>query len=106
MIDVKDEISSFTFDIIHLPDKKFVDWCTENYTINRGVFNVIDNWFFDHGLKDIIQRRTAIIQYLKFLQNWSDPDSNKLFVSFGKGGVKRSLCYFVDECQHNHNSQK
>lgn len=22
--------------IIHLPDKKFVDWCGEHYAINRG----------------------------------------------------------------------
>lgn len=90
---------------IHLPDKKFVDWCFEHYSINRGVFNVIDNWFFEYGIHNIINRRTTMIEYLKYLQANESQTCNKKYFQFGKGGVKNSLYYFVKKCQNIDNSQ-
>lgn len=84
--------------IIHLPDKRFVDWCGEHYAINRGVFNVIDRWFFDYGLTNILQRRQAMVQFLQHFHTVNKVDSKKMYVQFGKGGVKKSLYYFVNQC--------
>ncbi|MGP4082687.1 hypothetical protein ACTWQL_22675 [Pseudalkalibacillus sp. R45] len=90
---------------IHLPDKKFVDWCLENFSINRGVFNVIDNWFFDYGIQHIVRRRRIIIQYLDHLQTYDHIKVKRKRPQFGKGGVKQSLYYFVAKCQNINNSQ-
>jgi riboflavin kinase len=68
----------------NLPDKEFFDLCHERYGVNRGVYNVIDHWFFRKGFKDIEARRNTILHFLAYLQKHQ---INK----FGKGGVKNSL---------------
>lgn len=95
--DISKQESVFPFErIIHLPDKEFVDWCIVKYSVNRGVFNVIDQWFFDYGLENIIVRRKTIISFLSHV-NINFPTVNT-YVRFGSGGVKKSLSYFVNEC--------
>ncbi|PAE44651.1 hypothetical protein [Bacillus sp. 7884-1] len=84
--------------IVHLPEKGFVDYCSKQFSVNRGVFNVIDHWFFDYGLENIVLRRKAIIQFLTFLHTVNSYHNKKMYLQFGKGGVKKSLYYFVDEC--------
>jgi hypothetical protein len=97
--------SDYQFEyIVHLPDKGFVDLCSEKYLINRGVFNVIDHWFFDYGLKNIVLRRKAIVQFLKYLHSENSYNKEKTYFQFGKGGVKKSLYYFVDECLNKQKS--
>ncbi|MBM7599219.1 hypothetical protein JOC34_001587 [Virgibacillus halotolerans] len=89
--------SLFPFErFIHLPDRKFIDWCIEEYSVNQGIFNVIDQWFFDYGLENIIVRRKAIISFL--LHANLHVSKGKTYIQFGKGGVKKSLHYFVNEC--------
>lgn len=82
-------------DPVHLPDKQFVDWCAESYLINRGVFNVIDSWFFENGVQDVIRRRKIIVQFLNYLKADGNNPEDKKFLKFGKGGVKHSLEKFV-----------
>jgi len=84
-------------DPVHLPDKQFVDWCAESYLINRGVFNVIDSWFFENGVQDVIRRRKIIILFLNYLKANDNDLEDKKFLKFGKGGVKNSLQNFVNE---------
>ena len=83
---------------IHLPDIEFYNWCSERFSINRGVYNVIDHWFFENGIKNIINRRTTIVQFLSYLQTNALSPNTKMYVKFGKGGVKKSLQYFVQDC--------
>lgn len=89
----------------HLPDKQFFDWCAKNYSINRGVFNVVDSWFFDYGMKNIITRRQAMDQYLRYLVSNGYYCKQKLFLEFGKGGVKESLNCFAEKYLINQNSK-
>lgn len=82
---------------IHLPDKQFVDWCSKQFHINRGVFNVIDGWFFENGIPMIMSRRQIIIQFLTSLQLKDIYHEEKQYLQFGKGGVVKSLQNFVKE---------
>ena len=70
--------------LLKLPDKAFFDLCNECYGINRGVYNVIDHWFYHYGYQDIESRRDTILNFLDYLQKHK---INK----FGKGGVKQNL---------------
>lgn len=58
---------------IHPPNIEFHNWCSERFSINRGLYNVIDLVFFN-GIKNMINRRTAIVQFLTYLQT-KDPFS-------------------------------
>ena len=90
--------------IIHLPDKGFVDWCSEKFLVNRGVFNIIDHWFFDYGLENIVLRRKVMVQFFKYIQSEHLYNHQKMYLQFGKGGVKKSLYCFVDKCLNKQKS--
>ncbi|KAA9029934.1 hypothetical protein [Niallia endozanthoxylica] len=74
--------------ILKLPDKSFYDLCNELYGINRGVYNVIDHWFYHHGYQEIELRRDTILSFLDYLQK-------QKITKFGKGGVTHSLELFI-----------
>ncbi|MBV7504256.1 hypothetical protein KW850_03120 [Bacillus sp. sid0103] len=104
-LDLKKSPSDYQVEcIVHLPDKGFVDFCSEKYSINRGVFNVIDHWFFVYGLENIVLRRKAIVQFLTYLYSENSYTHKKMYLQFWKGGVKKSLYYFVDECLNKQKS--
>ncbi|MEK4023684.1 MULTISPECIES: hypothetical protein [Sporosarcina] len=96
VVSSKDSTNHINESIFHSPDKQFFDFCSVNYRINRGIFNVIDSWFYDYGWIDIITRRKVIVQYLTFLCENEFYNEKKLFLQFGKGGVKGSLILFID----------
>jgi riboflavin kinase len=71
---------------INLTDLSFVNQCLEIYDINRGVYNTIDFWFYEHGVKEIKQRRKII---LSFLESVCTKDSKRK--KFGNGGLSLAL---------------
>ncbi|PIC68983.1 hypothetical protein CSV67_16115 [Sporosarcina sp. P2] len=83
-------------DLFHLPDRRFFDWCAKSYFINRGIFNVIDSWLFDYGMKDIVSRRKAMDHYLRYLLLHGFYNEKKHFLQFGKNGVTESLSSFAE----------
>lgn len=50
------------------PDLKFYHKCYQDYHINRGIFNTIDDWFFEYGVIDIVYRRFYILAFLEFVK--------------------------------------
>lgn len=74
--------------LLKLPDKAFFDLCNELYGINRGVYNVIDHWFYHNGNQDIEIRRDKILHFLDYLQK-------QKIDKFGRGGVKYNLELFT-----------
>lgn len=72
----------------HYPDLLFVNYCCNIYGINRGVYNVIDQWFFEKGIATIVERREIIITFLECLRTDTSP------VRFGHGGLKDALVNF------------
>lgn len=75
--------------IIHLYDLSFINYCEENFGINRGVYNTIDSWFYSHGFENILERRKNIICFLEFIKN--QDHKKRGYFKFGKGGLKIKL---------------
>lgn len=96
VVSIGDSTKLLNESIFQSPDKQFFDFCSKNYCINRGIFNVIDSWFYNYGWTEIVMRRKVIVQYLTFLCENEFYNEKKLFIQFGKGGVKGSLHLFID----------
>lgn len=80
--------------IIHYPDLHFINYCTNNYNINRGVYNVIDIWFFEKNYSNVIERRKVIIDFLTYINRENVNEQSK---KFGKGGLTESLKEFWEK---------
>jgi hypothetical protein len=77
-------------DIIHLPDLSFIQFCKEQFGINRGVYNTIDSWFFQKGINNIMERRNKIYHFLaKWLQEDSKNNNGKIVI--GHGNLTKKL---------------
>lgn len=78
-------------ELYNLPDLKFVQFCEWKFQLNRGIYNNIDNWFFEQGVHNIIQRRKAIIKFLHSIYK------NERKIKFGTGGLKIKLEEFWNQ---------
>jgi len=81
-------------EVIHWPDYKFAEYCKSRYRVNRGVYNTIDAWLYDHGCRDIGERRQLILLFLAACSDHSEPDKGK-FLKFGKGGLSDRIRRYV-----------
>jgi riboflavin kinase len=79
---------------LNLPDLAFFHWCEQKYKVNRGVYNTIDAWFYEHGIVSIISRRKNILAFLDFVIDSSSAGSHHKFIRFGDGGLTRKLEQF------------
>ncbi|MEK8128456.1 RNA-binding protein [Paenibacillus filicis] len=78
---------------VQLPDIQFVTYCFEHYGLNRGIYNTVDEWLYEYGIRDIIARRGLIVDFLESLQG---PDRSRgSYLKFGKGGLTRQLSDFI-----------
>lgn len=84
---------SVTSAIIHSPDLEFSKYCEREFGINRGIYNTIDKWLAEHFTTHIIQRRTAIIQFLNWVSVYI-PKEKK--VIFGSKGLTEQLFNFKE----------
>ncbi len=74
--------------VLQFPDLRFASYCCKTFGVNRGVFNVVDEWFFEQGIVDVLTRRNFIVHFFETLYQ-----ENK-DISFGSGGVKKALHTF------------
>lgn len=79
---------------IHFSDLAFARHCIKKYHINRGIYNTIDEWFYQKGLVEILLRRKTIIHFLHFINRHSNEKSGN---KFGHGGLSFQLNYFWKE---------
>ncbi|AKP46524.1 MULTISPECIES: hypothetical protein [Bacillus] len=79
---------------LNMPDLSFFHWCHQQYGINRGVYNTIDHWFYEHGLEEIISRRIYILAFLKFVRETENGSGQHKFIRFGNGGLTKKLIEF------------
>lgn len=82
--------------LINLPDRQFTRYCSENFGLNRGVYNTIDEWFFKHNVKSIHDRRTQVLHFLHFYKDSFYVEKNSK-LKFGKGNLIKSLTEFMDQ---------
>ncbi len=88
-----DERPGITSDILNLPDLHFFLYCQEQYKLNKGVFNTIDNWFYKNGIVNIIDRRIYLLTFLQYVKE-CNLETNK-YIKFGIGGLTKKLNEFV-----------
>lgn len=77
--------------LIHSPDLQFSRFCEQQYGINRGIYNTIDQWFAEQQVAHIIKRRIAILHFLNWVSIYV-PKEKK--VTFGSKGLTEQLSYF------------
>ncbi|WP_260285640.1 hypothetical protein [Peribacillus aracenensis] len=80
---------------IHLPDRLFFEWCRQQYALNRGVYNAIDNWFYQYGIDHILYRRINLLAFLKFAAPPAQEAGKTKFIKFGSGGLTKKLQEFI-----------
>jgi hypothetical protein len=88
-------------DVAEVPDYKFVTYCFEQYGLNKGIYNTIDDWLYEYGFMHIVERRRMIIAFLESVQKGH---KRKPFLKFGKGGLTKQLFDFI--CQFKLDSNK
>ena len=81
-------------DVIHWPDYKFAEYCRNRYRVNRGVYNTIDVWLYENGIRDIGNRRRLILLFLQACSEQSETEDGK-FLKFGKGGLTDRIRRYV-----------
>ena len=79
---------------LNLPDLQFYKWCNDQYGVNRGVFNTIDNWFFENGIINIQHRRIYLLAFLDHTLEEGMKQEHDKFIRFGNGGLTRQLQKF------------
>ncbi|TDK64077.1 hypothetical protein E2K98_04200 [Bacillus salipaludis] len=76
-------------EIIHLTDRSFAQVCADQYGVNRGVYNTIDEWFYTQGFQNILERRKNILSFLEFIKGKTEFKNSRC--KFGNGGLTIKL---------------
>lgn len=80
-------------EILNLPDLQFNQYCEQRFDVNKGVYNTIDNWFYNQGINSVVERRKTVLQFLYEIT------LNEGKVKFGPGGLTRKLQAFWEKQQ-------
>ena len=80
---------------LNLPDLQFFNWCNQQYRLNRGIYNTIDEWFYHYGIKEILSRRIYILAFLGFVQETEQESDQHKFIRFGNRGLTKQLTEFI-----------
>ncbi|MGJ7912673.1 hypothetical protein [Neobacillus sp. LXY-1] len=89
----------YSFDSSHylnLPDLQFFAWCNQKYQINRGVYNTIEQWFYDYGVVHIHNRRIQMLAFLEFVTEERHGQIQEKILRFGHGGLTKKLNEFIN----------
>src|SRR3954467_5507579 len=97
-VETKKENSFGTSKYLNLPDLQFYHWCNQQYQVNRGVYNTIDQWFFEYGIVNIHYRRIQLLAFLEFAKGETfEQDKQQKFIRFGHRGLKKRLTEFIND---------
>ncbi|MDF2903307.1 MAG: hypothetical protein K0S25_945 [Bacillus sp. (in: firmicutes)] len=88
---------------LNLPDLQFFNWCNRKYGVNRGVYNTIDQWFYEYGIVEIQYRRIQILAFLEFNKDEQLEEDQHKFIRFGHGGLTKRLNEFINESEQSKN---
>lgn len=80
---------------LNLPDLNFYNRCNQQYRVNRGVYNTIDNWFYEYGIINVVCRRIYILAFLGFVKDKTVESDSQKFIRFGHGGLTIKLKEFT-----------
>ena len=95
-VETKKEDFFGTSKYLNLPDLQFYNWCNQQYRVNRGVYNTIDQWFYEYGIINVHSRRIQILAFLDFVKEEMLEEQPK-YVRFGHGGLSKRLNEFTND---------
>jgi riboflavin kinase len=72
---------------LNMPDILFSRFCEEEYKVNRGVYNTIEQRLYNQGVHNIIQRREVILSFFLFIRTNQNSDGK---IKFGHG-INRTI---------------
>ncbi|MEH7255256.1 hypothetical protein V7111_24420 [Neobacillus niacini] len=81
---------------LNLPDLQFFNWCNQQFQVNRGVYNTIDQWFFDYGIVNIHHRRIQLLAFLESIKGEKFEQDKQKFIRFGHRGLTKRLNDFIN----------
>lgn len=99
----KKQNSFKTSKYLNLPDLQFFNWCNQKYQVNRGVYNTIDQWFYEYGIVDIHYRRIQLLAFLEFVKGERIEQDKQKFIRFGHGGLTKRLNEFLNDGRQSRN---
>ena len=76
---------------LNMPDLLFSKFCEEEFKVNKGVYNTIEQWLYNQGVQNIVKRREIILSFLFFIRK-SQKSNGK--IKFGHGGLTERLYIF------------
>ncbi|MCH6266437.1 MULTISPECIES: hypothetical protein [Neobacillus] len=76
---------------VNVPDYTFQKSIEMNYGINRGIYNRIDEWFFEQGIQDVMTRRLVIVEFSNFVVEPKMNMGTTAKTRFGSGGLVKRL---------------
>ncbi|PZE21530.1 hypothetical protein CBW46_008550 [Paenibacillus xerothermodurans] len=76
-----------------MTDYAFFKLCEARFGINRGVYNTIDDMFYQRGIKHILSRRKTIVAFLVFATGTAGDIENPRY-KFGHGGLSAKLSQY------------
>ncbi|NRG44094.1 hypothetical protein [Bacillus sp. CRN 9] len=76
---------------LNLPELEFINWCSESYKINKGVFHTVDQWFYNYGIESIITRRLFLIAFFDYAAENVETKNKSNVIKFGRGGLNKKL---------------
>lgn len=77
--------------LFQMPDLIFVRFCEEEFGVNRGIYNTVDQWFYKQGVIEIVARREVILDFFRSLK-LNEDRSRKM--KFGSKGLTERLDHF------------
>ncbi|MGE8079790.1 hypothetical protein [Peribacillus loiseleuriae] len=80
---------------MNLPDLQFFNWCHLQYGVNKGIYNTIDNWFYEYGIVNILSRRIYLLSFLEFAKEVESEQKQDKVIRFGNGGLVKKLHEFL-----------
>jgi riboflavin kinase len=101
-VEAKKENFFETSKYLNLPDLQFFNWCNRQYQVNRGVYNTIDQWFYEYGIVNIHFRRIQILAFLDFVRD-DMLEKQPKFIRFGHGGLSKRLNEFMNDFGQSNN---
>lgn len=81
---------------INYTDHAFQKFVENKFGVNRGLYNTIDQWFFNNGIENILERRQQVLQFLTFVSSDTAYKRNSK-LKFGNGGLKTKLTEYRAE---------
>ena len=94
-VKVNKQNSLETSSYLNMPDLQFFNWCNQQFKVNRGIYNTIDQWFYEYGVVNIYSRRIQLLAFLDSVKDQlNEPHSSK-FIRFGHGGLTKRLNDFI-----------